>query len=534
MDKARILIVEDEHIFAMDLSYMLRELGHSVVGTADTGEDAVIQAEKNMPDLILMDIHLRDNSSDGVQAAIEIKRRQPHIPIIYLTALTDQETFKRAKLSEPSQYLSKPIEEGALERGIDLALMNQAKNQQLIEEKTYFAHILDEMGEAIITVNQNNQIFLINRSAEEIIARPREHIIGHKLEELCQWQKISQIPPNLENLKALIQKNIGGGSLYLMTDGQGKKKLVIRRASPVRYPNHNNITRCHFITLLAVDEPTINNLITSRSNPAISPTSRPNVRIGRQNLKIYTLGDLGLLKDGIEIHLVRKGRGRPIELLLLLITLGGREVLVKKIIEQLWPDANKGSGQGVFDSTLHRLRKLLDSHDALLLSSGRLSLNSSICWLDIWELENIFSLLDQELARGVQNMAPEEIRQLQERLFSLYKGHFLAEHTNNAWALMFQDQLAQRFIRYISSIGEFWEANNLWEDAVNTYTRGLEIDALSEVLCRRKIITLGRLDRKIDMAQTYRKYVELLSITMQIPPSEELRTLYRNLGGSVL
>lgn len=104
---ARIMIVEDESIVALDLKNMLRRLGHNVVAVADTGTDAIFLAGQQKPDLILMDIRLR-GTMDGIEAAHVILQRFA-IPIIFLTAQADDVTRNRAQTVNAAAYLTKPF-----------------------------------------------------------------------------------------------------------------------------------------------------------------------------------------------------------------------------------------------------------------------------------------------------------------------------------------------------------------------------------------------------------------------------------------
>src|SRR5437773_8687477 len=79
---ARVLIVEDERIVAMDLRRRVEQLGHAVVGTVSTGALAVQCAEKFDPDLVLMDIRLQ-GEMDGITAAEQI-RRAAGLPVIFM------------------------------------------------------------------------------------------------------------------------------------------------------------------------------------------------------------------------------------------------------------------------------------------------------------------------------------------------------------------------------------------------------------------------------------------------------------------
>ncbi len=120
MTDAKILVVEDENIVALEIKKRLQKLGYIVPGVASTGEDAIIKAEGILPDLVLMDIMLK-GEIDGIQAAGEIRSRF-NIPVIYLTAYSDEETLERAKLTEPYGYILKPFEEDDLRTTIEIAL----------------------------------------------------------------------------------------------------------------------------------------------------------------------------------------------------------------------------------------------------------------------------------------------------------------------------------------------------------------------------------------------------------------------------
>ena len=92
---ARLLIVEDEAIVAMDLRFKLEDLGYSVIGVARFGKDAVRMAYQESPDLILMDINLQ-GEMDGVVAAKPMRERHKG-PVVFLTALGDRDSLQRAK-----------------------------------------------------------------------------------------------------------------------------------------------------------------------------------------------------------------------------------------------------------------------------------------------------------------------------------------------------------------------------------------------------------------------------------------------------
>lgn len=104
----RILIVEDEALLAMSYKMSLEGGTCKVVGIAATAERAIAMAGRDLPDVVLMDIKLR-GKVDGIEAARQIMETL-HIPIIFITGNTDEETKQRALQTNPKAYLEKPID----------------------------------------------------------------------------------------------------------------------------------------------------------------------------------------------------------------------------------------------------------------------------------------------------------------------------------------------------------------------------------------------------------------------------------------
>lgn len=128
MGYGRILIVGDEKITGMDIRQTLREFGYVPIGPVASGEDAVAVALAIRPDVILMDIFLKGRM-DGIQAA-EAIRSKYSCPVIYVTAHADQITCDRAKVTEPSGWILKPINEGELHKAIERGLYRHRMGKQ--------------------------------------------------------------------------------------------------------------------------------------------------------------------------------------------------------------------------------------------------------------------------------------------------------------------------------------------------------------------------------------------------------------------
>src|SRR5579862_5386950 len=120
----KILVVEDELITAQHLKQSLTRLGYRVVGVASSGAAALEAAAREMPDLNLADIRLQGDI-DGIEVAAQFQRRWG-IPTIFLTALADSETLKRAQVIEPYGYLVKPFSSDDLHAAIEIGLYRKA------------------------------------------------------------------------------------------------------------------------------------------------------------------------------------------------------------------------------------------------------------------------------------------------------------------------------------------------------------------------------------------------------------------------
>jgi PAS domain S-box-containing protein len=153
MKKKQILIVEDERIVADDVRMSLERLGYSACGIVSSGEQAVEKTRGMRPDLVLMDIVL-EGKMNGIEAA-EVIRSSFDIPIVYLTAYTDNKTLERAKMSEPFGYVLKPFEDRDLQTTIEMALYKHKMDKLLRESEEKYRSLAENAHDAIYIINQN-------------------------------------------------------------------------------------------------------------------------------------------------------------------------------------------------------------------------------------------------------------------------------------------------------------------------------------------------------------------------------------------
>lgn len=177
MSKARILVVEDESIVSRDIQNTLQNFGYSVVGSASSGEKAVFLAEEIKPDLILMDIMLK-NEMSGVEAGSLIRKKQ-NTPIIFMTAFTDDKTIEAVKKTEPYGYLVKPVKEIELKTTIEIALHKHLKELHTIQDEKEDLFEVNEVDKDFIFVKANLKYIKINLSEIYFVEALKDYVTIH-------------------------------------------------------------------------------------------------------------------------------------------------------------------------------------------------------------------------------------------------------------------------------------------------------------------------------------------------------------------
>ena len=185
--KRRILIVEDEAVTSVMLEKTLKELGYEVVGSAFDGHEAIEQAREKKPDIILMDIRIQ-GEMDGIETAKQIYQ-QYHIPVIYLTAHSDEATVQKAVHSEPFGYLIKPLDERALHTTIRMALYKHSMDKALIESEKRYRTIAELSEDLLFVLNRDTSFAFLNSHARAFFHVSSEHPPYPSLHEI--------VPPDL-------------------------------------------------------------------------------------------------------------------------------------------------------------------------------------------------------------------------------------------------------------------------------------------------------------------------------------------------
>lgn len=167
MKSVSIMVVEDEGIVGLQIKKALEARGYSVPVVAMSGEEALRKIAGTEIDLMVLDIRLK-----GALSGIEVARRVRStlkIPVIYLTAHSDEETLREARETEPCGYLVKPFDERALEAIIEICLYKSERARQDRERERWKAAILDSMTDAILLCDDKGLLTFVNAAAEKLL-----------------------------------------------------------------------------------------------------------------------------------------------------------------------------------------------------------------------------------------------------------------------------------------------------------------------------------------------------------------------------
>ena len=189
----KIMIVEDDAIIGNHLQRLLQSLDYSTFGPLSNGEKALEEVENFNPDLILMDINL-EGKWDGVETASKIHKIRS-TPIIYITAFADEETLKRAKVTDPYGYLLKPFDERILQITIEMSISKYLLQQEIKKSETKFRTVVEKLSEGIGILNENHIITFSNLALAEILGSKEKQVIGKQLKNfmsLSEWNNFQR------------------------------------------------------------------------------------------------------------------------------------------------------------------------------------------------------------------------------------------------------------------------------------------------------------------------------------------------------
>lgn len=236
-----ILIVEDEMIIAANISLQLTQLGYIVSGIVSNADDVLTHLSQNIPDIILMDINLKGNK-DGIEVAKSIQN-DFKIPIIYLTANSDEVHFERAKATNPYAFISKPFKKLDLQRAIELTqirIQEEQSNQKSSDLTTDEPYIMSDCifvrsHDKMVKVCISNILFIeAERNYCKIYCKDKEHLLVTTLkylEEKLPANNLMRIHRsfivNLNHIDEIASNHVVIGKKAIPLSTELKKQLLL-------------------------------------------------------------------------------------------------------------------------------------------------------------------------------------------------------------------------------------------------------------------------------------------------------------------
>jgi PAS domain S-box-containing protein len=240
---ARIVIVEDETIVARSIKDTLQKFGHTVCGIAATGDDALAIVSREQPDLVFMDVKLR-GTMDGVEAAYTIMTDHD-IPVIFMTAHSDDETIRRIKETYPYGYILKPFEPNDLRLAIEIGLFRHSMVKQLRQSEERYRFVSE-------TVSDFAMLYRIspdNSMEQEWVTDAFDHITGYSWAERNAhggWLRLcrpTELPRVQEQLSDIISSGEPGVIEAEILRKDGEYRWLRAYFRPVWDKNHSRVER---------------------------------------------------------------------------------------------------------------------------------------------------------------------------------------------------------------------------------------------------------------------------------------------------
>jgi len=235
-------------------------------------------------------------------------------------------------------------------------------------------------------------------------------------------------------------------------------------------------------------------------------------------VKIYTLGGLEILCRNRPLKLSAKTPKKPLELLKLLICRRQSGITRVAAMDFLWPDADGDRAVQNLNTTLHRLRKILGRDAIVVLGGGKLSLNSALCWVDVWYFEDLVNQIKS---------APNPMTDVEElfQALAIYRGHFDDQQEGNATIIGYAEKLKNLWIVSVTDLGTTLTQSGKQKQAVDLLQEALTLDDTAEPFYYSLMKVRSAQGRPSEALLTFNRCCSVMA-KLGMEPSEKTTTLY--------
>ncbi|HKY36189.1 MAG TPA: response regulator [Polyangiaceae bacterium] len=185
----RVLIIEDERVVATHVERSLRDAGYVVTGIAASAAEADSLVGSEPPDVALVDIRLRGRT-DGFEIA-ERLRIESDVPVVYMTAHTDDDTLQRAARTGAYGYVVKPFTIGEVKSALQVALYKHRMDQHLAERERWFSTTLRAIADGVVACDAEQRVTFLNAAAERMLRCEEKGARGRLMTELMGSTEVS-------------------------------------------------------------------------------------------------------------------------------------------------------------------------------------------------------------------------------------------------------------------------------------------------------------------------------------------------------
>lgn len=236
-------------------------------------------------------------------------------------------------------------------------------------------------------------------------------------------------------------------------------------------------------------------------------------------IRIHTLGQFRVEVDDLPLLPEAKAQRKPLELLKALVAHDRRGAGAELLMSQLWPDLDGDAARNALDLALHRLRKLLVYRNVVMAREGRLVLDTTRVWTDVWALESVY---ESQSRNGGQ--APQHAHQA----LSLYRGHFLADE-QQPWALVTRERLRNKLVRSVTRAAQELRGAENWNATAELFLRSIEIEPLAEEFHIGLVKCYQTLGLRAEALVAWRRCEDLYARVLGMEASPAMQSIYEDL-----
>lgn len=182
----RVLIAEDEEIYASTLQMMFIEMDYDAIEIVSNSEDLFALLPTFKPDLLILDIHI-EGDLDGIQVAEKVHETNPYIPVVFITSFQDEETYQRAKSAKAYAFLTKPFDEKVLARTIELAFEYYKTQVKLLPQIKMPDSLFIKVDNILQKIRFEEIGYIeANDKYIEIVTANRKYLMRYTLQEMLE------------------------------------------------------------------------------------------------------------------------------------------------------------------------------------------------------------------------------------------------------------------------------------------------------------------------------------------------------------